>query len=42
VTEPPQPEPHPVVLLPWDPSVRRSRLTYDIWTWLVPVGELDV
>jgi uncharacterized protein YciI len=23
-----------------DPSVRRGRLTYDIWTWLVPVGEL--
>ena len=23
-----------------DPSVRRGRLTYDVWTWLVPVGEL--
>jgi uncharacterized protein len=25
-----------------DPSVRRGRLTYDVWTWLVPVGELRV
>jgi uncharacterized protein YciI len=25
-----------------DPSVRRGRLTYDAWTWLVPVGELDL
>ncbi len=25
-----------------DPSVRRRRLTYDAWTWLVPVGELNV
>jgi uncharacterized protein YciI len=25
-----------------DPSVRRGRLTYDVWTWLVPVGELDL
>jgi uncharacterized protein len=25
-----------------DPSVIRGRLTYDVWTWLVPVGELDV
>jgi len=25
-----------------DPSVRRGRLTYDVWTWLVPVGELPV
>jgi uncharacterized protein YciI len=23
-----------------DPSVKRGRLTYDVWTWLVPVGEL--
>jgi uncharacterized protein len=23
-----------------DPSVRRGRLTYDAWTWLVPVGQL--
>ena len=25
-----------------DPSVRRGRLTYDVWTWLIPVGELQV
>lgn len=25
-----------------DPSVRRGRLTYDVWTWLVPVGHLPV
>ena len=25
-----------------DPSVRRGRLTFDVWTWLVPVGELRV
>jgi hypothetical protein len=25
-----------------DPSVRRGRLTYDVWTWLVPAGELRV
>ncbi|HYY64354.1 MAG TPA: YciI family protein [Gaiellaceae bacterium] len=25
-----------------DPSVKRGRLTYDVWTWLVPVGELRV
>jgi len=25
-----------------DPSVRRGRPTYDAWTGLVPVGELDV
>jgi uncharacterized protein YciI len=25
-----------------DPSVQRGRLTYDVWTWLVPVGELRV
>jgi uncharacterized protein YciI len=25
-----------------DPSVRRGRLTYDVWTWLVPVDELRV
>jgi uncharacterized protein len=25
-----------------DPSVRRGRLTYDVWTWLVPVGELRI
>jgi uncharacterized protein len=25
-----------------DPSVRRGRLTYDVWTWLVPVGELSI
>ena len=25
-----------------DPSVRRGRLTYDLWTWLVPVGDLPL
>jgi uncharacterized protein YciI len=25
-----------------DPSVRRGRLTYDVWTWLVPVDQLRV
>ena len=29
-------------LVEQDPSVRRGRLTYDVWTWLVPVGELDL
>jgi uncharacterized protein YciI len=33
-------EPHQFV--EQDPSVRRGRLTYDAWTWLVPVGELDL
>jgi len=81
LTEPPQLDPHTVVLLRWpdrlpdltddeldaqpderwrglsiyrvppeeareyieqDPSVRRGRLTYDAWTWLVPVGDLQV
>ena len=50
MADPPQLEARTVVLLRWperlpdltEDELRRGRLTYDVWTWLVPVGELRI